>query len=43
MEFPAMHWIAADCAAALKIVAASASYQQVVPFTCYDSVVEKNK
>ena len=36
-----MHWIAADCAAALKINGPAASYQQVVPFTCYNSVVKK--
>jgi len=42
MEFPAMHWIAADCAAALKINGPAASYAQVVPFTCYNSVVKKN-
>jgi branched-chain amino acid transport system substrate-binding protein len=41
MSFPAMHWIPADCAAALKVNGATASYQQVVPFTCYDSVVAR--
>jgi ABC-type branched-subunit amino acid transport system substrate-binding protein len=43
MSFPAMHWISADCSAALKINGSAASYTQVVPFTCYDSVVKKNK
>ena len=44
MEFPAMHHIAADCAAVLKINGPGASYIPTVPFTCYDSpVVKTNK
>ena len=39
MEFPAMHHIAADCAAVLKINGPGASYIPTVPFTCYDSPV----
>jgi ABC-type branched-subunit amino acid transport system substrate-binding protein len=41
MSFPAMHWISADCAAALRVKGPTAAYEQVVPFTCYDSVVER--
>ena len=46
MEFPAMHHIAADCAAVLKINGPGASYIPTVPFTCYNSpvvVVKKKK
>jgi branched-chain amino acid transport system substrate-binding protein len=39
MEFPAMHFIAADCAAMLKIN--GTAYDVSVPFTCYDSPVKK--
>jgi branched-chain amino acid transport system substrate-binding protein len=41
MEFPAMHHIAADCAAVMKIE--GTTYTPVIPFTCYDSVVVKGK
>jgi ABC-type branched-subunit amino acid transport system substrate-binding protein len=41
MEYPAMHFIAADCAAVMKI--SGTTYQQVVPFTCYESPVVSNK
>jgi hypothetical protein len=41
MEFPAMHHIAADCAAVMKI--GGTTYTSVIPFTCYDSVVVKGK
>jgi branched-chain amino acid transport system substrate-binding protein len=41
MEFPAMHHIAADCAAVLKINGPAASFVPTVPFTCYDSPVVK--
>ena len=40
MEFPAMHFISADCAAVLKI--SGTSYTQTVPFTCYPSEVKKS-
>jgi branched-chain amino acid transport system substrate-binding protein len=39
MEFPSMHFIAADCAAMLKI--SGTTYTQSVPFTCYPSPVKK--
>ena len=39
MEFPAMHFIPADCAAMLKI--SGTTYDVSVPFTCYDSPVKK--
>jgi ABC-type branched-subunit amino acid transport system substrate-binding protein len=39
MEFPSMHFIAADCAAMLKIT--GTTYTQSVPFTCYPSPVKK--
>jgi len=39
MEYPAMHHIASDCAAVLKINGPGASYIPTVPFTCYDSPV----
>jgi ABC-type branched-subunit amino acid transport system substrate-binding protein len=39
MSFPSMHFIASDCAAMLKIT--GMSYTQVVPFTCYPSVIAK--
>ena len=35
MEFPAMHFIPADCAAMLKIN--GTTYDASVPFNCYDS------
>jgi branched-chain amino acid transport system substrate-binding protein len=40
MEFPAMHFIPADCAAIMKIT--GTTYTPVVPFTCYDSLVKAN-
>ena len=43
MEYPAMHHIAADCAAVLKIDGPGAKYIPTVPFTCYDSPVVKTK
>jgi ABC-type branched-subunit amino acid transport system substrate-binding protein len=39
MEFPSMHFIAADCAAQMKIE--GTKYTLAVPFTCYPSVVKK--
>jgi ABC-type branched-subunit amino acid transport system substrate-binding protein len=39
MSFPSMHAIPADCAAMLKI--SNATYTEVVPFTCYPSLVKK--
>jgi branched-chain amino acid transport system substrate-binding protein len=39
MEFPAMHFIPADCAAVLKI--SGTTYTESVPFTCYPSRVKK--
>jgi hypothetical protein len=39
MEYPSMHFIAADCAAMLKI--GGTSYTQTVPFTCVPSVIGK--
>ncbi len=41
MSFPAMHWIAADCAAALRVNGPGQSYEQVLPFTCSPSIVDK--
>ena len=41
MSFPAMHHIAADCAAVLKI--SGTSYIPTVPFTCYASPVVRNR
>jgi hypothetical protein len=40
MEFPAMHHIAADCAAILKVT--GKAYTESVPFTCYPSVVARS-
>ena len=39
MEFPAMHFAPADCAAILTI--SGTTYEVKVPFTCYPSVVKK--
>ena len=39
MSFPSMHAIPADCAAMLKI--SGTTYTEVVPFTCYPSLVKK--
>lgn len=41
MEYPAMHHIASDCAAILKINGPGASYIPTVPFSCYESPVVK--
>jgi ABC-type branched-subunit amino acid transport system substrate-binding protein len=38
MEFPSMHFIPADCASMLKID--GTTYNQIVPFKCYPSVVK---
>lgn len=39
MEFPSMHFIPADCSAMMKVN--GVNYEQVVPFSCYPSVVKK--
>jgi hypothetical protein len=39
MEYPSMHFIAADCSAMLKI--GGTTYTQTVPFTCVPSVIGK--
>jgi branched-chain amino acid transport system substrate-binding protein len=41
MSFPAMHFIPADCAAMLKI--SGTTYNEVVPFSCYESKVKSSK
>jgi len=39
MEYPSMHFIPADCASMLKID--GTTYNQIVPFKCYPSLVKK--